>query len=231
MIPGNERAITAVQDALVRRGVDVITDDDEFTHVSGHPARDELRKLYKLVRPKYVVPTHGEWRHLSAQAALARGGGHHRRCCWKTATCCNSARARRRSWIPCRPAGSRWMATRIVPLKGGVLAARRRMLFNGVVVGSFVTDGAGKLLGAAKVSAPGLLDEVDGRLRLEIEAEFLELLPDLPAELRTRGRCLHRCRARRPAPHHRQTFWQTPARGGAFVADLGELNKYGKISE
>jgi ribonuclease J len=75
MIPGNERAITAVQDTLVRRGVDVITDDDELTHCSGHPARDELLKLYKLVRPKYLVPTHGEWRHLSAQAALAQDEG------------------------------------------------------------------------------------------------------------------------------------------------------------
>ena len=63
---------------------------------------------------------------------------------------------------------------RIVPLKGGVLSARRRMLFNGVVVGSFVTDGAGKRISAAKVSAPGLLDEADGRLKLDIEAEFLD---------------------------------------------------------
>ena len=73
---------------------------------------------------------------------------------------------------------------RIVPLKGGVLAAHRRMLFNGVVVGKFVTDNAGKRIGAAEVSAPGLLDEADGRLRLDIEAEFLDLLSDLPAELR-----------------------------------------------
>ena len=72
MIPGNERPITAVQDALVRRGVRVITDDDDMTHVSGHPAREELRTLYRLVRPKFSVPVHGEWRHLSAHAELAR---------------------------------------------------------------------------------------------------------------------------------------------------------------
>ncbi len=72
MIPGNERAIGTVQDNLVRRGVRLITDSDHMTHVSGHPARDELRHLYKLVRPRYSVPVHGEWRHLSAHAALAQ---------------------------------------------------------------------------------------------------------------------------------------------------------------
>jgi ribonuclease J len=142
MIPGNERAITAVQDTLVRRGVDVITDDDELTHCSGHPARDELLKLYKLVRPKFLVPTHGEWRHLSAQAALAQDEG-------------------------------------ITP----ILIENGDMLFNGVVVGSAVIDGAGKIRGGTKISAPGLLDEAEG-LQRELEAEFFDLLTELPAGLR-----------------------------------------------
>ena len=72
MIPGNERAIGTVQDNLVRRGVHLMTDADHMVHVSGHPARDELRRLYHLVKPKYSVPVHGEWRHLSAHAELAR---------------------------------------------------------------------------------------------------------------------------------------------------------------
>jgi ribonuclease J len=63
------------------------------------------------------------------------------------------------------------------------MAARRRMLFNGVVVGSAVVDGAGKIHGPARVSAPGLLDEQEG-LQREVEAEFLELLNDLPPALR-----------------------------------------------
>jgi ribonuclease J len=183
MIPGNERAITAVQDALVRRGVEVITDDDEFTHVSGHPARDDLKKLYKLVRPKYVVPTHGEWRHLSSQAALAQEEG---------ITPLILENGDVLQFAPGTPEVVDSVPTgrlavdgdRIVPLKGGVLSARRRMLFNGVIVGSFVTNSAGKILGMPRVSAPGLLDEADGKLRLDVEAEFLELLEDLPVALR-----------------------------------------------
>ena len=87
MIPGNERAIGDVQDALVRRGVRVLTDDDHMVHVSGHPAREELRRLYELVRPKFSVPTHGEWRHLSAHAALAQELGVKPILCRSPAAC------------------------------------------------------------------------------------------------------------------------------------------------
>lgn len=56
---------------------------------------------------------------------------------------------------------------------------RRRMLFNGAVIGSFAMNGSGKLLGMPKISAPGLLDEVDAGLKQEMELEFRELLNKL----------------------------------------------------
>jgi ribonuclease J len=182
MIPGNEKAITAVQDTLVRRGVDVITDDDELTHCSGHPARDELIKLYRLVRPKYLVPTHGEWRHLSAQAALAEDEGI-------TAILLEngdmlSLSSNNPEVIDSVHTGRLAVdGTNIVPLKGGVMAARRRMLFNGVVVGSAVVDAAGQIRGAAKVSAPGLFDDQPA-LQRDVESEFHDLLAELPPSLR-----------------------------------------------
>jgi ribonuclease J len=182
MIPGNEKAIAAVQDALVRRGVDVITDDDELTHVSGHPARDELIKLYKLVRPKYLVPTHGEWRHLSAQASLAEEEG-------LTAIRLENGDMLRLApgkpeVIDSVPTGRLAIdGTNIVPLKGGIMSARRRMLFNGVVVGSAAVDGQGKILGDARISAPGLFEEAE-RLQRELEVEFQDLLSELPASTR-----------------------------------------------
>jgi ribonuclease J len=73
--------------------------------------------------------------------------------------------------------------TRLVPLKGEVMAARRRMLFNGVVVASLAVDSAGNLRGLPKVSAPGLLDpdDADGERMVD---EFAETLRDLPAALR-----------------------------------------------
>ncbi|OYV36991.1 MAG: MBL fold metallo-hydrolase [Rhodospirillales bacterium 20-64-7] len=182
MIPGNEKAITAVQDTLVRRGVDVITDDDELTHCSGHPARDELIKMYKLVRPKYLVPTHGEWRHLSAQAALAQEEGI------ASILIENgdilSLSSNNPEVIDSVPTGRMAVdGNAVVPLKGGIMAARRRMLFNGVVVGSAIIDSTGKVRGEAKISAPGLLDEEIG-LQRELEAEFAQVLGELPSALR-----------------------------------------------
>jgi ribonuclease J len=183
VIPGNERAIATVRDGLARRGVNVITDDDEFTHVSGHPARDELRKLYKLVRPRYVIPTHGTWRHLSTHAALAEEEGI------PTVLIENGDVLQfgpgRPEIVDTVPTGRLAVdGERIVPLKGGIMANRRRMLFNGAVIGSFAMDGSGKLLGLPKISAPGLLDEVDAELRQEVEREFREVLGKLRTELR-----------------------------------------------
>jgi len=71
VIPGNEPAIFALYNALIERGVDVITGEDENIHVSGHPCRDELRQMYSWARPKIAVPVHGELRHLREHAKLA----------------------------------------------------------------------------------------------------------------------------------------------------------------
>ncbi|MCE2965787.1 MAG: ribonuclease J [Alphaproteobacteria bacterium] len=70
-IPGNEKAISRIQNRLAASGVQIITDKQATIHVSGHPARDELRQMYAWVKPRCVIPVHGEHRHLVAQAELA----------------------------------------------------------------------------------------------------------------------------------------------------------------
>jgi ribonuclease J len=182
MIPGNERAIGTVQDNLVRRGVRVMTDDDHMVHVSGHPARDELRKLYKLVRPKFAVPVHGEWRHLSAHAALAKEMGIEPLMMEDGDIL--SLFPGRPEVIDSAPVGKLALdGNRVVPLQGGVMAARRRMLFNGVVVGSVAVDATGRLMGQARISAPGLFEPEDPE-SVRIAREFGVAVGDLPAPLR-----------------------------------------------
>ena len=70
-IPGNEKAVSRVQNALADNAVEVITDQDALVHVSGHPRRGELEQLYAWTRPRAAVPMHGEGRHLEAHARLA----------------------------------------------------------------------------------------------------------------------------------------------------------------
>src|SRR5690606_37577868 len=63
-IPGNEKAIAAIINRLYRLGADVIYEKISSIHVSGHAFREELKLMINLVRPKYFIPIHGEFRHL-----------------------------------------------------------------------------------------------------------------------------------------------------------------------
>ncbi|OLT47408.1 ribonuclease J [Gordonia sp. CNJ-863] len=75
LIPGNENSVFAVVNGLAKRGATVITQQSAKVHVSGHASAGELLYLYNAVRPSNVMPVHGEWRHLRANAALAVATG------------------------------------------------------------------------------------------------------------------------------------------------------------
>ena len=68
-IPGNEKAVSNIINELSEKGANVIFQD---THVSGHACQEELKLIYSLVKPKYAIPVHGEYRHLKANAGIAR---------------------------------------------------------------------------------------------------------------------------------------------------------------
>jgi ribonuclease J len=182
MIPGNERAIMAVQDNLAKRGVKVITDREHFVHVSGHATGGDVQKMYELLKPQHVVPVHGEWRHLTAQAALAQEMGI-------APILLEDGDILRLSpgkleVVDTAPTGRLALdGNRLLPMNGGVLAARRKMLFNGIVIGSFAVDDEGFVIGDPKVSAPGLLDP-DDLESVRVREEFANALDVIPDELR-----------------------------------------------
>jgi len=64
IIPGNEKKLYKLQNQLVKDGIEVISEESEFVHVSGHPNRDDLREMYDWVKPQCVIPVHGEHRHM-----------------------------------------------------------------------------------------------------------------------------------------------------------------------
>jgi len=74
-IPGNEKAVGKIINAFVTAGVEVVTDRTALVHVSGHPRRAEVAKMYAWVRPKIAIPAHGEPLHLSEHADFARAQG------------------------------------------------------------------------------------------------------------------------------------------------------------
>jgi len=70
-IPGNEKAIGRVMNHIARRGAEIVTDDMKHVHVSGHASQEELKLILSLVRPRYFVPIHGEYRQLARHARIA----------------------------------------------------------------------------------------------------------------------------------------------------------------
>jgi ribonuclease J len=74
-IPGNEKAILEIKNLLIDQGVKIVEDSDALVHVSGHPRRSELRRMYEWTRPRIAVPVHGEAAHLVAHGALASAAG------------------------------------------------------------------------------------------------------------------------------------------------------------
>lgn len=75
LIPGNENAVNRVINALARQEVSIVHKGNALVHVSGHAAAGELRYVFNIVKPRYVMPIHGEWRHLRANGRIAESVG------------------------------------------------------------------------------------------------------------------------------------------------------------
>ncbi len=159
VIPGNERSILRLQNSLARLGVEIVTDEmNPDIHVSGHPARDELTRMYQWVRPQIAIPVHGEMRHMQVHADLAKT------CQVPFALVPENGTLIRLSSdgpeIVDRVYVGRLAVDgdRLLPVGGAVLRGRSRLMWNGAVVVTAVVDRKGRLAVTPKISAPGLLD-------------------------------------------------------------------------
>ncbi len=72
IIPGNEKKLYKLHNQLVKDGIEVISEENEFIHVSGHPNREDLKDMYNWVKPKCIIPVHGEQRHMIEHIAFAK---------------------------------------------------------------------------------------------------------------------------------------------------------------
>jgi ribonuclease J len=178
-IPGNEKPVARVQNALARLGVDLVTDAEALVHVTGHPRRGELKDMYAFLRPEIAVPVHGESRHLKAHATLARGCGVK-----DTFTIADGDMLK--LWpgpaavIDEAPVGRLYRdGNLIVPDAEGPVKARRKLSFAGVAVVAMTLSRRGEVLSEPGVALEGIpavdgggeamreivLDVIDGTLR------------------------------------------------------------------
>lgn len=176
-IPGNERAIAAMQDRLAGLGVEIVTGQDAPIHVSGHPARDELARLYDWVRPAISVPMHGTHRHLIEHAAYAKSLG-----VADARIVTNGAALRLAPGEPKIvgqvPVGRLGLdGKRLVALDDGLMSQRRRMNYSGLAFVSLPLGRPGEEgLPSPRVTLSGLasVDELDGLVE-QIEAEVARI--------------------------------------------------------
>jgi ribonuclease J len=188
VIPGNERSVGRLQNALMARGIEVITDREADIHVSGHPARDELVRVYQWVRPKIALPVHGELRHMVEHAALARACQVPETIVAPNGTLVRLAPGPAEIIDHVRAGRLARDGDGVVPLEGEALRERRKLLWQGAATATLVIDGKGRGIASPKVSLRGVEDP-DGELGVAIVAGLNEMLADLSAsERRDDGR-------------------------------------------
>lgn len=163
-IPGNEPAIARVQDGLIRRKINLITDEDAPVHVSGHPSRDEMVEMYGLVRPRIAIPVHGTARHLMAHAELAQSCQVHQTLLPDNGTVIRLVAGGSDTGSDAeiidnvKTGALTHEKGKIVEIQSDMMRARRRMLWNGVVTASLVMNRDGGLCAVPAVSQTGISD-------------------------------------------------------------------------
>jgi ribonuclease J len=181
-IPGNEKAVGAVINGLVLRGVEVITDRTHLVHVSGHPRQAELEDMLRWVRPQIVLPVHGEALHMAEHAALARRVGVP-----KVATCQDGDVVRLApdgpKIIDEIPVGRFYRDGRIlVDAQARTIPDRRRLSFAGIVSVALALSEKGELLADPEIELTGLPEaSVQGESMSDIVYDaVLETVENLP---------------------------------------------------
>ena len=165
IIPGNELAIFELHNKLAGLGVEVLTEQDHFVHVSGHPCRDELAEMYRWTRPRIAVPVHGELRHMSEHARLARAlqvpeavvieNGHMLRLAPGPAQIIDEV-----------PSGRIHLDGRILIEEGAGLARARRALGNaGMIAITLVLDSKGRVATTPSIIIDGIPEPVHAAIR------------------------------------------------------------------
>ncbi len=181
-IPGNERAVLRLKNQLVALGVTLV--DDETAppdlggpiHVSGHPCRGELARMYQWVRPEIAVPVHGEAQHMAAHAALAAA------CQVRHSIVPANGQVialSRRGPAHVGDVESGRLAVegdRLVPIDGDVIRTRARMTWHGAVLATVVVDRKGRPVGMPRLSAPGLSGDAEEELLADLQAAAAESL-------------------------------------------------------
>jgi ribonuclease J len=161
IIPGNEVAIGRIMNQLSDLGVQIVTEKQAHVHVSGHPGRPELVQMYKWVRPRIVVPVHGEPRHLAEHARLALDHDVEHAVLQKNGDVIRLAPGEPKSVQEVRVGRLVLDGDVILPADGATVNERRKIGYGGMITVALPIGDDGQLLGTPGIRALGVPVEED----------------------------------------------------------------------
>lgn len=179
IIPGNEKKIFSLFNHFCKNGVEVLTENDHFVHVSGHPNRDEVAKMYELIRPQIAIPVHGEPMHLHEHSAFALKHGAKKAFQVESGTVLtiDAQNSKKVGDVECGIMAID--GNFIISADSDILRMRRRMRESGLVIITFATDNKNKLVSLPQILAPGILDiEEDLDLYDQLKSELASYIND-----------------------------------------------------
>jgi len=187
VIPGNEIGVAYIENQFAMQGVDVIGDEGGLYHVSGHANRPDLETMHNLVKPQFLIPMHGEYRHLREHAKLGAAGGY------SPVVAPNGAlvelTGNEPKIVEMIETGRRYVdGTVMYGAMDGIVRDRLRMAMRGMLVVNIVFDENSDLVGDAWVEAKGLFTSVNGKeaaLQAELEKGITQELERAKKKLRS----------------------------------------------
>lgn len=187
VIPGNEIGVAYIENQFAMLGVDVIGDEGGLYHVSGHANRPDLQTMHELVKPQFLIPMHGEYRHLREHAKLGAAGG------LTPVIAPNGAMVELTGNEPkiveMIETGRRYVDGSVMyGAMDGIVRDRLRMAMRGMLVVNIVFDENSDLVGDAWVEAKGLFANIDGNeasLQSELEKGITQELERSKKRLRS----------------------------------------------
>jgi ribonuclease J len=169
IIPGNEIPIFELHNQLSAAGVEVLTEQDHFVHVSGHPAREELSQMYAWTRPRIAVPVHGELRHMTEHARLAKSLQV------PEALVPSNGQLYRLAPGPAElidevPSGRIFLDGRVLVAEGeGLTKTRRALAYAGLIAITLVLDGKGRVCAEPAILMEGIPEPVHEAVREAVD--------------------------------------------------------------
>jgi ribonuclease J len=183
IIPGNEKRIFHLFNAFCRKGIDVLTEEDHFVHVSGHPSRDEVKEMYEIIKPTIAIPIHGEAVHTHEHCAFAKNLGVKHTIQVKNGSVIKISQEGPENIGEVETGHMAVDGNFIIDSDSDILRTRRKMRDNGLIIATIILSKKGDLITAPSILAPGVLDSHEDKeyfaTIVEELKEYLEKNPKI----------------------------------------------------